>query len=388
MAKRSAQGAGSIRKRPDGKWEARFTYKDELGQTKRKSVYGKTQTEVRKKMTAALKAVDDGTYAEQKRYTVEQWLELWLDTYCNDLKPSTLSGYKSKIRTRILPNIGKVQISALTNVQVQKFYNKLEKGYGDCKPLSAKSIQNIHGILHKALDQAVAAHIIPSNPCNHVKLPKLKKPELKPIMDDDVTRFLAAIKGDRFERLFIVDLFSGLRQSELLGLQWEDIDFDKGEITVRRQLQKDYSSRGYLFLDDTKNGKQRVVAIAPTVVRVLMAQKTSQMEWRMRAGADWKNERNLVFTDEQGNHLKHRTIVNHFKRIVSSIGLDSTRFHDLRHSYAVNALQMGDNVKSVQEQLGHYSAAFTMDTYAAVSNTMRKESQDKMEMLIKTVSDL
>lgn len=386
--KRNAQGSGNIRQRSDGTWEARFTFKDELGQSKRKSIYGKTQAEVRKKMTAALKQVDEGSFTQEKRYTVEQWLDVWISTYCNGLKPSTVTGYKSKIRSRIVPNIGNVQLSALTNVQVQKFYNKLESGYGKNKPLSAKSIQNIHGILHKSLEQAVFARIIPSNPCDHIKLPKLKKPELKPIMDDDVTRFLDAIKGDPYERIFIVDLFSGLRQSEILGLQWEDIDFENGEITVRRQLQKDYGGSGYLYIDDTKNGKQRVAVVAPTIVKVLRSQRVQQMEWKLAAGSAWNNDKNLVFTNEYGNHLAHITVYKHFKKIVKSIGLDSARFHDLRHSYAVNALQAGDNIKSIQEQLGHYSSAFTMDTYAAVSNTMRKQSQEKMEKLIQMVSDL
>ncbi|MDO4516053.1 MAG: site-specific integrase [Bacillota bacterium] len=207
-------------------------------------------------------------------------------------------------------------------------------------------------------------------------------------MDENVSKFLTAIKGNEFERFFIVALFSGLRQSELIGLQWDDVDFENRALTVRRQIQKDHDGPGYHFLEETKNGKQRTAAIAPSIVRVLKSQRAQQAEWRLAAGPLWANDRNLVFTDPLGNHLKHRTINNHFKKIVASIGLPDTRFHDLRHSYAVNALQAGDSVKDVQEQLGHYSSAFTMDTYAAVSETMRKASQARMEALIKSVSDL
>ena len=385
---RAAQGSGSIRQRPDGRWEARFTYTDDLGVKKRGSVYGDTQKECRQKLTAALTAVDAGSYKKTQRYTVEQWLDEWLSTYCKDLKPMTISGYKSKVETRIKPYIGKSQLTALNNVQIQKYYNLLQDGDKDHKPLSAKSIQNVHGILHKALDQAVVAGILATNPADHVKLPKVKKPGLKPLMDEDVTRFLDAIKGDPFERLFIVALFSGLRESELIGLQWDDVDLENGIITVCRQIQKAYGKDEYIFLDETKNGKQRTAAIAPSIVKVLKAQRVQQMEWQLAAGPLWNNEHNLVFTNEIGEHLKHRTVYNRFKKIVSSIGMESTRFHDLRHSYAVNALQAGDSVKAVQEQLGHYSSAFTMDTYAAVSNTMRKESQNRMEALIKQVSTL
>lgn len=385
---RAAQGSGSIRQRPDGRWEGRFTFTNDLGQKERASVYADTQKECRQKLTAALKTVDEGSYIKTQRYTVSQWLDEWLSTYCGDLKPATFTGYRSKIETRIKPYIGNSTLTALTNVQIQKFYNKLQAGDKEHKPLSPKSIQSIHGILHKALDQAVAAKLIHSNPADHIKLPKIKRPDLAPIMDDNVSRFLEAIKGDRFERVFIVDLFSGLRQSEIVGLRWSDVDLDAGLLTVCHQIQKSYSDSGYIFLDETKNGKKRVVAVAPSIVRVLKAQRVQQMEWQLAAGQAWHNDLDLVFTDELGGHLKHRTINNHFKKIVASIGMESTRFHDLRHSYAVNALQAGDSVKAVQEQLGHYSSAFTMDVYAAVSDTMRKDSQERMEGLFKAVSDL
>lgn len=145
-------------------------------------------------------------------------------------------------------------------------------------------------------------------------------------MDDNVSRFLEAIKGDRFERVFIVDLFSGLRQSEIIGLRWSDVDLDNGLLTIRHQIQKSYSDSGYIFLDETKNGKQRIVAVTPSIVRVLKAQRVQQMEWRLAAGPSWDNPLDLVFTDELGGHLKHRTIINHFKKIVASIGLENTRF--------------------------------------------------------------
>jgi len=385
---RAAQGAGSLRQRPDGRWEARFTYTDELGQKRRGSVYGNTQKECRQALTAAVKAVDEGTYRKAQRYTVSQWLDEWLITYCKDLKPTTRAGYKNKVNTRIKPYIGSMQLSALNNVQMQRYFNKLSEGDKDHKPLAPKSVQNVHGILHKALKQAVIAGLIPNNPADFTKLPKVKRAELAPLMDDNVGKFLAAIKGDRFERLFFVTLFSGLRQSEVVGLQWEDIDLENGTIQVCRQLQKNHDGPGYIYLDETKNGKHRTAAIAPSVVKVLKTERKQQMEWRLAAGPLWRNDRNLVFTNELGEHLKHRTIENHFKKIVSAMGMPETRFHDLRHSYAVNALQAGDNVKQVQEQLGHYSSAFTMDVYAAVSDTMRKASQDRMEQLIQSASGL
>ena len=380
---RAAQGAGSIRQRPDGRWEGRFTYLDELGQTKRGSVYAATQKQCRQKLTAAVKSVDEGGYKKTQRYTVAEWMETWITTYCRDLKPSTQDGYRSKMNTWINPALGKVQLSALTNTTIQRFYNQLADGAKGRNPLSPKSLKNIHGIFHRALKQAVIAGLIPSNPADFVKLSKVKKAELYPLMDDDVSKFLAAIKGDRFERLFILALFSGMRQSELIGLRWEDVDMEIGTILVCRQIQKSRTSGEYIHIDETKNGKQRIAAIAPSVVKVLKEQKRQQMEWRLAAGELWENTENLVFTDELGRHIRHNTMLCHFKEIVTSIGRPNVRFHDLRHSYAISALQAGDSIKNVQEQLGHYSSAFTMDVYAAVSDTMRKDSQARMEAVFK-----
>ena len=137
---RAASGAGNIRQRSDGRWEARFTYTDDLGQKKRASIYADTQKECRQRLTAALKAVDEGSYIKTQRYIVSQWLDEWLSTYCGDLKPATFSGYRSKIETRIKPYIGNSTLSALTNVQIQKFYNKLQAGDKEHKPPSNPNV--------------------------------------------------------------------------------------------------------------------------------------------------------------------------------------------------------------------------------------------------------
>lgn len=383
---RSAAGSGTLRQRPDGLWEARFTYVDELGVKRRKSIYAPTQKECRKKLTAATKAVDEGRYKPPQRMTVGEWLDEWVNTYCVGLKPRTISLYKETIKARIKPYIGGIDLQQLTNLNVQRFCNSLSTRE---KPLSPKTIKNVHGILHKALEQAVVNQIIQFNPSDRIRLPKVRKPELRPLMDDDVSKFIHAIKGDTYETIFLLGLFSGMRQSELLGLQWDDVDFDSEVITVHRQLQRAYSTGGkYIFLDSTKNGKARTVVITPTVVKILKQHQRRQTEWQLAAGELWNNDHNLVFTDELGHHLKHNTVRNHFKAAVSGIGLEKTRFHDLRHSYAINALQNGDSPKEVQNQLGHYSSAFTMDVYVEVSETMRQESRKRMESYIKQVSDL
>lgn len=389
MAKRNAQGNGSLRHRPDGLWEARYTFKDELGQPQRGSVYAKTQKECRQKLTTILREIDDGRYQKPvKQYTVAEWFREWLKTYCVNLKPRTIDDYKKRSEKYIIPHLGKVKLSALTGVQVQRFINRLSDGHKEQKPLAPKSVQNIHGVLHSALKQAVMSGVISRNPADNTKLPKAKKPALKPLMDDSIPAFLDVIKGDPYERVYIVDLFSGLRQSEILGLQWQDINFEDGEITVCRQLQKSRNGEGYIFLDETKNGKDRTIAVAPAVMDVLKAQKRQQAQWKLAAGPAWSNEHDLVFTNEMGGHLCHVTVYQHFKKLVKQIGMDETRFHDLRHSTAIMVLQNGCSPKLVQQLLGHYSSSFTMDVYGAVSKTMQKDSQERMQKFIEQVSNL
>lgn len=377
--KKNAAGAGSLRQRPDGRWEARFTYTDELGVKRRRSVYGDTQKETRQKLTAALKTVDEGTFVVRQRYTFAQWFREWLQTYDTGWKPRTRDDYETKANRYIIPAFGEAYLTAITPMQVQRFINRLSK------KLSPKSVKNIHGILHSCLKQAVVAGLIPVNPADNTNLPKAQKAQLTPIMDDDVSRFITACRDHRYGNLFLIDLFTGLRQSEILGLQWSDIDFEAGTIHVQRQLQKARGSAEYFFLT-TKNGKDRFVPFPPSISAVLKQERCRQAKWRMAAGEAWENQDNLVFTTETGCHLSHSTIQNNFRKFRDSLGL-TCRFHDLRHSCAILALQSGASVKAVSDMLGHYSSAFTMDVYADTSKTMQQDTQNRMEAVFKAASN-
>ena len=383
--KKAADGSGSIRQRPDGRWEARFTYTDELGQKRRRSIYGDTQKEVRQQLTAALKAADEGTYQVRPKYTLKMLMEEWRSVYGTAWKPRTADDYKRKSERYIIPALGDLQLTALTPATIQRFINQLSKGKGKQKPLSAKSVKNIHGILHSCLKQAVINGLIPSNPADNTNLPKSKRPELAPIMDDDIGRFMEGCKGERYGNLYLVDLFTGLRQSEILGLQWSDIDFDAGTIHVQRQLQKLRNKDEYILLT-TKNGKDRIVPFSSSVAAIFHQERRKQAMWRMAAGSAWDNSSDLVFTNETGGHLCHATIQKHFRRFRDSLGL-SCRFHDLRHSTAILALQSGCSVKSVSDMLGHYSSSFTMDVYADVSKAMQQDTRDRMEAVFKAAAN-
>lgn len=365
MGKRSP--AGNIRQRPDGRWEARYTVEG-----KRKSVYGETQKEVRQKLTAIQADIDNGIYQAPTNLTLSVWLDTWQKDYLGDVKPRTVDSYKNTVRLHILPAIGKVKIQSLSTAQIQTFYNGLQRA-----GLSAKTIKNIHGVLHRALNDAVSIGLIRFNPCTACKLPKVMKPEINPFDEKQMAGFLNAIRGHKYENLFILTLFCGLRQGEVLGLSWDCVD--SGVITINKQLQRVRDGSHSYLLAPTKNDKARYIKPAQTVLNALQSEQVKQNLARLKAGPAWNNDKNLVFTDEFGHSLSAQTVYLHFKKIAADIGAPQARFHDLRHSYAVLALKAGDDIKTVQSNLGHHTAAFTLDTYAYVTEQMKQESADRME---------
>lgn len=393
-SKKNAQGAGTIRKRSDGRWEARFTtgFDPATGKQVQKSIYGKTQKEVREKLTELTMEVDTGTYIEPSKMTLEQWMTIWLDEYMFDKKWSTIKHYKAQANTSIIPVLGHYPLSQLDPHLIQTFYNSLLRGKGRTKPLSPKSIRNIHGILSKCLSTAVKLEYMRRNPAESVTLPRVTKKEIKPLTDEQVSKMVAQAGSDGFGTLFKVVVFTGLRLGEALGLTWDCIDFQKRRLTINKQLQKRPLADGGFVFAPLKNDKIRVIAPAPFVLDLLRQWQQRQKEDRLMAGGlwqGWASERERqtsnVFTNELGGHLHPQTVLVHFKKLATSVGAPNARVHDLRHTYAVLSLQNGDDVKTVQENLGHATAAFTLDVYGHVSEHMKEASAQRMQQYIEAM---
>lgn len=396
---RNANGVGSIRKitttrngKPYVYWQARYTAGYDLGTGKQiqKSISGKTQQEVAKRLKAATTAIDCGTYIAPNKQTLGEWLDTWVDTYLLNVKPRTLSVYKSDIRLHIKPALGAVRLEALDAPMIQAFYRKLLKPSKQRKKeLSPKTVKNIHGVLHKALQQAVLVGYLRFNPADACVLPRVEKAKIIPFDDVQISEFLTAIQGNRFETLFTVTLFTGMREGEVLGLTWDCVDFERGIITIDKQIQlhQEKGCKAY-ELASTKNGKCRSMMAAPSIMALLKRHRAAQAQQKLLAGSAWKNQDDLVFTDALGSHLTKPTVYREFKRVAAAIGRPDARFHDLRHSYAVAAIRSGDDIKTVQGNLGHATAAFTLDVYGHVTMQMKQESAARMEAFIKTVSAL
>ncbi len=279
------------------------------------------------------------------------------------------------LRLNIKPNIGSIKLQALSPHSIQAMYNKLQRRE---KPLSAKSIRNLHGVVHSMLSQAQKLGYIKTNPAEGCTLPRVERREMQAMQDAKLDEFLAAIKGHKYESVYLVDVFTGMRQGEILGLTWADVDFVKGIIHVRKQLQRGKEYKRVAL----KNDKVRHIRPATFVMDVLKEVQYKQKEWKLRAGASWNNNMGLVFTNEVGRYLAHVTVYNNFKAIVKRIGMDSIRMHDLRHTFAMLSLQMGVDIKTLQQELGHHTAAFTLDIYGHVSEEMLKASAESMQRYI------
>lgn len=379
--KKAPNGSGTIRQRKDGKtWEARYSVRDPItGQSIQKSVYARSQEECAKKLRKATAEIDEGTYQEPSKMTVRQWADIWKGEYWGNLKERTADQYDMHLRLNIKPSIGGIKLQALSAHSIQAMYNKLQRREN---PLSAKSIRNLHGVVHSMLKQAQKLGYIKVNPAEGCNLPRVERKEMQAIQDAKLDEFLAAIKGHKYEAVYLVDVFTGMRQGEILGLTWADVDFNKGIIHVRKQLQKERKVGGAYKRVPLKNDKVRRVSPAPFVMDVLKAEQRKQKEWRLRAGGAWDNSMGLVFTNETGRYLSAVTVYNNFKAIVKSIDMEAIRMHDLRHTFALLSLENGVDYKTLQQELGHHTAAFTLDVYGHVSEKMLKASAESMQRYI------
>jgi len=316
----------------------------------------------------------DHRETEAHSLTVGQWLDTWSQDYLGGVKPSTVKIYQGSIRNYIRPVLGDIELVKLRPQDVQKFINSFPR-------LSPATIRLACKVLSQALNKAVALELLPKNPVPCCTLPRLEQKEIQPVSDEQAAALLSAAQGGPLENLLPVALFTGLRLSELLGLTWHAVDLDKGTISVDKQLARRGLREGGIFTSP-KNGKARAMVPADTVLEALRRQKEKQDRLRTSSGGTWKNQYDLVFPSPTGDFWEQRDFETAYAKLRKSVGLAGVRFHDLRHSYVVNALRAGDDLKTIQGNLGHSSAAFTLDRYAHFTEQMTRESAVRMEQFI------
>jgi len=375
MAKKRANGEGNIRKRKDGRWEGRYTagHDPTTGKPIYKNVLGKTQAEVKEKLKRAIEETRGLDIVKAGQYTLGQWMDVWFENYAKlKVRPSSHQTYKGYINNHIKPYVGSIPLSKLTSLDLQKLYKMLLtegridriESKNQPKGLSAKTVRNINQIISSALNLAKEQKLLASNPAEACALPRVEHREMKTLPVEQLTSFLREAKETGVYEMYYIELATGLRRGELLGLKWQDIDMVNGTIRVQRQVARIDGEIVEAPLK-TKNS-YRTVSIGPDAIEVLKEQKKKV------------GDSEYVFPSPNGGPISPDSVLNMLHRVLERAGLPKIRFHDLRHTFATLALQNGVDIKTVSGMLGHFSAGFTLDTYAHVTTSAQREAANTM----------
>lgn len=372
-----ANNAGSVSQRKDGRWQARLLVGyDENGKPARRTFYGKTREEAENKLLEAMHQHRRGLLLEPSRQTLGEYLTAWLeDCVKGSVAPKTYRCYEQVVRVHLVPGVGSVKLTKLTPQHVQRLYR--EKGESG---LSPRMVQLIHAVLHRALNQAVKWSLVHRNVTDAVDKPRVTRHEMRFLSPEEADRFLDAAQDDRLYAMYVLAITCGLRQGELLGSRWDDVNFDKGTLKVQRQLQY---LEGEPQLVDLKTARSRRSMMLPAVtIAALKKHRIRQKEERLKLMGTWPDW-DLAFTTIIGTPLDASSIISRsFHRILEKAGLPRIRFHDMRHTCATLLLAQGEHPKIVQEMMGHSTITLTMDTYSHVTPSMQKQAADRMDAIL------
>ena len=354
MPKRRANGEGNIRKRKDGRWEGRYTvgHDPETGKAIIKNVLGKTQAEVKEKLKKAIEENVGIDYGRAKTYTVGSWLEVWMENCAKiKLRPSTYKTSQGFLKNHIKPQIGSVPLADLTSLDLQRFYKHLLDGgrvdrvEAKKKPkgLAPKTVRNIHQMIGSAYNLAIEQCLVTKNPTQGCALPKVEHKEMKTLTADQLSAFFREARDSGVYELCYLDLATGLRRGELLGLKWTDVDLDRDILKIQRAISRQNGKVVEAPLK-TKNA-YRTLPLSADAIDILKAQKNKV------GSSEW------VFPSSTGGPMSPDSVLHMLQRVLKRAGLPRIRFHDLRHTFATLALQNGVDIKTVSGMLGIFRQA-------------------------------
>ena len=372
MAKRRPSGDGMVRKRDDGRWEGRIVVgHKENSEPIFQYVHAPTQKALLAKLHQNIEIFRDVELCEDSRMTLAQWLECWLDDYATPrLRESTMDGYRMYAEQYIKPRLGSKKMTSVTAADIQRLYTKLRKEgrvhehpeYGH--QLSANNVRRIHTMLHRAMADAVRAHVIPRNPADGVTLPKADATPKRVLTDKELDDFMATIKADPlWHDFFYTELTTGLRRGEICGLQWKDFDSVAGTLQVRRTLHR--TPDGGFEVGETKTGtgKRKILLPESTADILRKRQKATPSEW-------------IFFNPLRPERpVSPDAAYRQLKVLLSKAGItENIPFHGLRHTFATHALASGVDAKTLSGILGHTDASFTLNTYTHVTTDMQRQA--------------
>jgi integrase len=337
------------------------------GKRKRRVVYGNDKQEVQAKLRELYDLA--GVPRELARLTVEGYLTKWLELVKPTVEHGTYKPYKNHVERHIVPIVGTLKLVDLKRFHVEELYTTLAE-----KEVSPAMQRKIGTTLTIALGAAVDKEMIPFNPAERVRKPKAIKPEIRPFDADQVSAFLDAAKADRLYAFYVMALDTGARPGELFALQWRDVDFDGGRVTIKKSLAT--GEDGKLQVKDVKTKKgRRQIRLAAVTLAALLDHRKRMMAEGHSAGP--------VFCNTAGNFIHLKDLHRHsFKPILKRARLPDTRLYDLRHTCATLLMLAGENAKVVSERLGHATVVMTLDVYSHVLEGMQEQAAAKMDRIL------
>ncbi|MFH0942190.1 MAG: site-specific integrase [Chloroflexota bacterium] len=367
---------GSIRSKGKNSWQIQiYTGTGADGKPRRhfETVRGR-KGDAQRRLTELLSSLDKGVYTPPGRLTVAEHLHQWLTGYVKtNCSPRTLDSHQSIIERHLIPALGDTQLKKLQPPMIQAYYGQA------CEKLSAKTVYYHHRILSQALKYAVRQGYLGRNPCELVDPPPLRKKTMRTLTPGEVAVLFETPQDSRYYPVYYTAVSTGLRQAELLGLRWRDIDLDMLSISVSQVLYK----RGgiCLFKEPKTKHSRRRVAMTPKLVLYLREYKAECESLYWQLGKPLALD-NLVFAHVDGTPLDPSVLSHDFAKIVRRAGLEHVRFHDLRHTFASLMLLRGAKPKVISEALGHASVAFTMDTYSHIIEGMQEDAMALLDEVL------
>ncbi|MBQ7581364.1 MAG: site-specific integrase, partial [Lachnospiraceae bacterium] len=374
MANKRKQGEGTMRLRTDGRWEGRIVVGyHENGNPKTKSVTAKTKYECEEKLKALKEDLGRTAQRIKPEMPFGEWMDYWYQNFCRPaLRETTQASYESSIYAHIIPAIGQIPLNKLTQTDLQQFYANLKKNgrlqYSDTcgKGVSDRLVRACHARCRQAIEKAITENLITRDPSIGCKLPPKKSKEMQVLTPGEITRFLSRAKEEGYYELFLLELSTGMRRGELLGLKWNDINFSNGSLKITREV---VTAGDQILVQSPKTRNSvRTVVLPPYMVEILAEMKKEKTcEWIFPSPVRAGEPRNPTA-------LHHR-----FKLILERSGCKSIRFHDLRHTFATMALENGMNVKVLSDMIGHISTETTLNIYSHITDTMRAQAAVRID---------
>jgi integrase len=339
--------------------------KDEYGKRKRKKKRGfKTKKEAQQALTKLLHEVNSGTYVEPSNMKYEAFLQEWLEGKRHTLSVQTFIMYEIYAKTHILPILGHIQLDKLTPISIQKFVSHIRgKGLADA------TVERIYSIVNTSLNMAVKMQLIPKNVASLIDKPKRNKNQLTVWDVEQVNRFLSVARESPYYMAFFLAIMTGMRQGEILGLSWKDVDLNKGLLYVTQTLS--HNGKSIMVGAKTKTSI-RSVALSPSTIAAL---KKHQDE----TGC---NPSRLVVCSTTGTPVNPANLRREWLKLIKLAEVPQIRFHDLRHTHASLMLKQGEHIKVVSERLGHSKIQMTLDTYSHIMPNMQKEAASRFDNLL------